>query len=92
MVFLWDKRVPKPVNCFKTFKMQGKTLDIRNGSVLVGSTDSTQPLSLWNIKTGSKIPFKHIHLTEKPQGLCMTSKYLSDNMDIVAGFANPNIL
>lgn len=46
MVFLWDIREQKPVKSFVTSKIAGKSIDYKNGKILIGSYESDNPLSI----------------------------------------------
>ena len=41
MIFLWDIRESKPVKNFVGSKIGGKSIDYKNGKILVGSYESS---------------------------------------------------
>ena len=49
MVFLWDNRESKPVRNFIGSKIGGKSLDYKNGKILVGSYESSHALSIFDL-------------------------------------------
>ena len=53
MVYLWDLRESKPARNFVASKIGGKSLDYKNGKILVGSYESSKSLALFDLR-GSK--------------------------------------
>ncbi len=50
MVFLWDIRESKPVKNFVGSKIGGKSLDYKNGKILVGSYESSNALTIFDLR------------------------------------------
>lgn len=53
MVFLWDLREAKPAWNFIASKIGGKSLDYKNGKILVGSYETSKAFTLFDLR-GSK--------------------------------------